>query len=175
MKIKFFAIIMGLVFILGAAGLVSAEEQVSGGKEGRKWHQQREGAEKFFEELGLSEEQKVRLKEIRQNSEKSREHLRALMNEKRQQLTSALQSANLNEQEVTRIHNELKGLKNQQEDQRLAFILEIRKVLTAEQFVKFDQKGRHFREKHDQMRKGGLKGKRHGKPSGEDMPPEDEE
>jgi Spy/CpxP family protein refolding chaperone len=166
-------IITGLVFLLSGSSLVAAQE-VSEGREARQWHQRGQGPEKIFEELGLSEEQKTQLKEIRQNSEKARENLKTLMDEKRQQLTAALQSATLNEQEVTRIHNELKGLKNQQEDQRLAFILEIRKVLTVEQFMKFDEKGRHFRQKHDQMRKNGLKGKKHGKFSG-DMPPEDME
>lgn len=173
MKTKFFMIIMGVLFLLNSSGLVMAQD-VSEGKEGRKWHQRGAGPEKIFEELGLSQEQKNQLKLIRENSEKSRENLKTLMSEKRQQLTAALQATTLNEQEVTRIHNELKGLKNQQEDQRLAFILEIRKVLTAEQFAKFDEKGRHFREKHDQMRENGAKGKKHGKFSG-DMPPEDME
>ena len=56
---------------------------------------------------------------------------------KREQIKEELQRADFDSNKVKQIHNELKSLKFQAEDHRLDGILEVRTILTPEQFNKF--------------------------------------
>ena len=114
----------------------------------------------MFEELGLSDEQKEALKKNREQHGKEFGDLREKMRAKRQELGAELQKAEFDMEKVKSIHGELKAVMMTMEDQQLAAILEIRKVLTAEQFARFEAKAL-------EMRKG--RGRPHGDKGGKGM------
>ena len=122
--------------------------------EGKGW--KHEG--KMFETLGLTKEQKVALEENRGKDRAQFKVLRERMQLKRKELRTELEKPQLEMSKVTAVHNELKALMMAMEDQHLAAILEIRKVLTPEQFVKFqammpDKKGPRHGQMHGKDKK----------------------
>jgi len=119
-----------------------------------KWEQKRM---EMQEKLGLSEEQQQQLKahreKFRSENKDSREQARDL----KQQLKAELRKNDVNREEVMRIHNQIKALKSEADDRRLEGILEVREILTPEQFTKFQElKGEHGKKKGsygDRMKK----------------------
>lgn len=104
-------------------------------------------------DLNLTDTQKKALEE---NKKARREAMKTLFNdmkEKRAAMREELQRDELNIGKITQINNELKILSAQMLDHRLEGILEVRKILTPEQFRKFMAKteGRQerFKEKRD--------------------------
>ena len=103
--------------------------------------------------LNLSDTQKKLLEE---NKKVRREEMKSLfsqMKEKKEAIRNELQKAELNIGKITQINNELKILSAQMLDHKLEGILEVRKILTPEQFKKFmakmGQRQEHFKEKRD--------------------------
>ncbi len=93
--------------------------------------------QELYKDLNLTDQQKRALEE---NKNKRREQTKALFNEmkeKRQLLSQELQKDELNMEKINQANNELKNLQAQMLDNRLASILEVRKILTPEQFKKF--------------------------------------
>jgi Spy/CpxP family protein refolding chaperone len=126
-----------------AAGLLlcapgyAENEDTDRGKWSEKMEAKRDG---FFKELGLNEEQK---KALKANKEKHRQEKKALfedMHAKMKLIREELQKENLDMGKVNQIQAELKATQAKMLDQRLAHILEVRKILTPEQFKKFSEK-----------------------------------
>lgn len=109
--------------------------------------------QKFYKELNLTDEQKKLLKE---NKNKNREQMKILfegIKEKKALIREEVQKDELNMEKINQLQNELKALQTQMIDHRLEGILEVRKILTPEQFKKFltkmeDRKGR---DKHKKL------------------------
>ena len=107
--------------------------------------------DQLYKELNLTDEQKKALEE---NKNQHRAEFKALfenMRAKRDLMREELQKDALNMDKVNQIEGELKQLQSQMSDQRLQGILEVRKILTPEQFKKFmanmeEHKGRFDRE-----------------------------
>ena len=96
--------------------------------------------QKIYDDLGLTVEQRKLLEE---NKNKHKEQTEALFAQLRQKMTllrQELEKSELNIQEVYQTNNELKQLQAQMLDNRLERILEVRKILTPEQFKKFEIK-----------------------------------
>ena len=91
----------------------------------------------MVEKLNLSEEQKRLLKE---NRNQYQERMRALfqrMRERKQQLQNEIQKGEVNKGKVSQINDELKQIQARLTDLRLDSILEVKKILTVEQFEEF--------------------------------------
>jgi len=102
--------------------------------------------QEIYNNLGLTDEQKKLLEE---NKNKHREQTRALFTQLRQKMTllrQELEKSELNMREIYQANNELKQLQAQMLDNRLERILEVRKILTPEQFNKFEDKMNERRE-----------------------------
>ena len=96
--------------------------------------------QEVYSNLGLTSEQKKLLEE---NKNKHREQTKALFTQMRQKIASLrqeLEKNELNMQVIYQTNNELKKLQAQMLDSRLERILEVRKILTPEQFKKFENK-----------------------------------
>jgi len=114
--------------------------------------------QQFYKELNLTEEQKKLLED---NKNKHREQMKALfsgMREKTALMRQELQKDELNMEKLNQIQNELKALQTQMLDHRLQGILEVRKILTPQQFKKFltkteDHKG-HAQHKREGSKDG---------------------
>ncbi|MBP9853763.1 MAG: periplasmic heavy metal sensor [Candidatus Omnitrophica bacterium] len=134
--------LIGAIF-LTVSPMVFAENTADGNEDvSQERHEKfkakmEERINKMHEELGLSEEQKKELNSHREQQSKDREEFFNQMRAKRKELAQELQKPELNMERVNAIHSEIKDMMNKKADQKLAHILNVRKVLTPEQFSKF--------------------------------------
>ena len=109
--------------------------------------------QELYKDLDLSEAQKKLLEENKKSRKEEMKSLFSRIKEKREAIRVELQKNELNIGKVTQINNELKILDAQMLDRKLEGILEVRKILTPEQFKKFmarmAQRQEHFKEKRD--------------------------
>ncbi|MDD5669617.1 MAG: periplasmic heavy metal sensor [Candidatus Omnitrophica bacterium] len=104
--------------------------------------------QQFFQELNLTEEQK---KLLNDNKNKHREQMKIIFQQKKDKMALIRQEVQKNEldmEKIIQINNELKELESKMLDLMLQGILDVRKILTAEQFKKFMEQAekhrRHF-------------------------------
>jgi Spy/CpxP family protein refolding chaperone len=109
--------------------------------------------QRLYKDLGLTKEQKQSLEE---NKNKNKEQMKALfqnMREKTALVRQELQKEQLDMVKITQLNNELKQLQAQMLDYKLQSILEVRKILTPEQFRKFsakmEKRAGHFKDKRE--------------------------
>lgn len=130
-----------LGFIL--VGNVHAQEDASNSmhasfsKDG--WAKKENRVKEIFDKLNLSDEQK---KQLEENKTKTRDVMKALheqMKSSREAMHQELMKTDLDMAKITEIQNQLKTLQAQMIDARLNSILEVRKILSAEQFKKFNE------------------------------------
>lgn len=110
--------------------------------------------DKFFKDLNLTADQKKMLDE---NKAKHKEAVKAIFDKikgERDLMRQELQKPELDMGKINQINEEIKKLEAQKLDSMLQHVLEVRKILTPEQFKKFTEK----MEKHQ-----GKFGKRSGK------------
>ena len=96
--------------------------------------------QEMYKELGITEEQKKKLEE---NKDKNRQEMKEMfkaMKEKREALSDEIQKEKIDMAKIVKINTELKDLQGKMSDRKLATILEVRKILTPEQFKKFSAK-----------------------------------
>ncbi len=114
--------------------------------------------EGFFKELNFNEDQK---KALKANKEKHRQDTKAVfedMHAKMKLMREELQKDHLDMGKVNQIQADLKATQAKMMDQRLEHILEVRKILTPEQFKQFSQKmeehrGQRREKKHNKENK----------------------
>lgn len=124
---------------LFAAPALRAESPKEGPGDG-KWEQKRE--EKFKEmreKLGLTADQEAKLKAHKESHKAEARNLHEGMRAKRDALRQELEKPAVDESRVRALHNEIKALDAGLSDHRLKGILEVRKILTPEQFKKFHE------------------------------------
>ncbi len=93
--------------------------------------------EKMKAQLSLTPDQEKKLKEHRQAHREERKKMAETMRAKRDALEQEMAKPSFDEAKVKILHSELQVLRTQMADQRLQGILEVRKILTPEQFAKF--------------------------------------
>jgi|GEM_PF-2897773 len=101
-----------------------------------------EDFKKLSKEIGLTPEQEQRLKDLKAKNIEETKELRKLLKEKREELAKELEKEELNMDRINQLNRELKDIQSQKQDHRLNSILEIRKILTAEQYKKFREFGK---------------------------------
>ena len=106
-----------------------------------------------YNDLGLTDGQRKLLEE---NKNKHREQAKALFTRSHQLMDSLrqeLEKSELNMEAINQTNGELKQLQAQMLDNRLERILEVRKILTPEQFKKFEntmnERAEHLKNKHE--------------------------
>jgi Spy/CpxP family protein refolding chaperone len=151
-------VLVALVFpaILCSSLNASADSEKMDGMRS-KWHEKMEARhQELFKDLGLNDQQKKALEDNKDKNRGQSKAMRQSMHEKMTQLRQELQKDTLDMGKINQIQGELKALQGQLLDQRLAGILEVRKILTPEQFKTFSEKmeehrkadGEHW--EHDQ-------------------------
>jgi len=155
---KHMAVLFGFVmsiFLISTTNVFAQEEQGFDKKEHHKEWQAKKA--KMFEELGITEEQKQALKVHRESHRGEMNALREQIKEKRKAFRQALEDPNVDEGAITATNNEIKTLTNSLADNRLDGVLEVRKILTPQQFQKFNE----MKKKRNSKRRGESKGSRH--------------
>lgn len=136
-------IIIGSIIVAMALASSAVHAQPSCPADGKEkgWAEKKEvKRQELYKELNVTEEQKKALEE---NKNKHREEMKALFTqekEKRALISQELQKGALDMARINQINDELKKLQAQMSDQRLERILEVRRILTPDQFKKFISK-----------------------------------
>lgn len=100
--------------------------------------------ERITEELDLSDEQQEHLKAHKAQHREEGQALRESMMSKKDEFRAELEKQALDMERVYQLHSEIKDLKAKMADHRLEGILEIREILSPEQFSEFmELKGKH--------------------------------
>lgn len=165
-------LIVGLIACLGNTGLAYSQTTLDlTEEEGQMIQEKREEMKRMqkrmAEELGLSVDQQEKLEANRVNNRKINKEQRDAMKALHEQLKTEVEKVDIDMAKVYKIHQQIKALDNQIADARLEGMLEVRQILTPEQFKKFQEKAGKRRGKRgspDKMHGGRHKGDR-GEPS----------
>jgi len=151
-QFKKFACIVGIVGTVLIVSHTNAQSQESRGefsyskeKMREKWKARRV---EMHKQLGLTTEQEEKLKAHRSRHREGKRKLFENIKSKRIAMAAELQKQEINMDKIHQLHNELKAIKMQKEDQRLEGILGVRNILTPEQFTKFMKFKKTRWEKH---------------------------
>jgi Spy/CpxP family protein refolding chaperone len=157
-------LVAGMLLLAPVSGFCAEAEQMGpppgvheGKGEGRHF-------EKTFDALGLSAEQKDKLKAGREKNRDVGKQAREEIRNAREALGQELDKPTLDVAKVKALHETLKTLILKGEDRRLDMILEVRAIMTPEQFAAFQKIMKESRSK--MHKEGRWEGKREGKRDG---------
>ena len=119
--------------------------------QGMKRGFQRDGA---FNRLNLTDDQKAKMKQIRESFAERNQGLMAELKAKRQELRQAGEGGTFNEALATQKLTEMASLEAKLMGERFKLHQESLSVLTAEQKAQLEQSKAQFKAKHGEMRKG---------------------
>ena len=140
-KVKFVTLLIVPVLVGLSASIIYAASPNPAAKQEEAFIKKIDAKrQEIFNDLGLTDGQRKLLEE---NKNKHREETKVLFTQLRQKMTllrQELEKSELNMQAIYYINNEVKQLQVQMLDNRLERILKVRKILTPEQFKKFEDK-----------------------------------
>lgn len=161
MKYKIISIIFLSIFCttLSFAGPFCAKEGIA--KEGRHGRYGRRGKimKEVMREIGLTEEQEKTMKILREQGKGKRKKLRKDMRAKKIAIKMELNKKDSDKAELNRLADELAQTHKKLIDHRINRVLEMKKVLSPEQFELLTRKMEIKREVRKELRK--AKGKKH--------------
>jgi Spy/CpxP family protein refolding chaperone len=159
------------LFLSAAALRAPVFGEDKGGSD-KKWEEKREErGKKMAKELGLSADQEQQLKDSRKAHREKGEEFRKEMQGKREAMKAELEKPSLDMSRINSLQAEIKDLQGKMDDNRLDGILQVRKILTADQFKKFDEMiAKRFGKGGE---RGGPGWRNHGEGPGENPEPEE--
>jgi len=123
-----------------------------GGRDGHKgWGGMREGG--FFRQLNLTDDQKAKMKQIRESFAQTNKPLRDQLRAKHQELRQASEGGTFNEALATQKLTEIAPLEAKLMASQHNLHQEMLSVLTAEQKAQLEQSRAQFKARRGQMRK----------------------
>jgi len=147
---KFKKVLVGFLGICLFVAAPFAQAQNALGDEGSspKMHSgQRVG--EIYSQLNLTDDQKKQLEATKQQHRTRMASARQEMKTNKEALQAELMKTQLDIARITEIHNQIKALQSQMEDDKLSSILAVRAILTPEQFSKFVTLMHKHRQEHD--------------------------
>ena len=147
MKIKYIVFIAGLFFCVSNAYAHGPDKQ---NWKSEKWKAKKEAMIKeMYTQLNLAPDHKSKLEANRKKLKQQKKKLFEEYHAKRKEIGEELQKPELNMKKIKQINSEFKDLMAKKADHRLERILNVRKILTPEQFSKFMEiRGKHRWRKH---------------------------
>ena len=132
----------------------SGRRGIHKGQDGRGWGGMRRGG--FFGQLNLTEDQKTKMKQIRESFAQTNKPLREQLRAKRQELRQASEGGTFNEALATQKLTEIAPLEAKLMAERNKLHQEMLSVLTAEQKAQLEQSKAQFKNRRGGMR-GGMR------------------
>ena len=118
-----------------------------------KWKERMEARkQEMFKELNLTDEQKQKLEENRKKRKDDAQGLRDHMKELKTAMRQELEKDVLDMAKVDQVQSQMKEAQAQMMDNRLKGILEVRGILSPEQFKKFSAKMEEYKGRSMKMR-----------------------
>ena len=166
-KVKVLAIASLSAVVLAASIAVaqSVKTDGQGDKSGRGWHGEGmkhggdRGGDRLFSRLNLTDDQKTKLKQIRESFATTNKPLMEQLRAKREELRQASEGGTFNEALATQKLTEAAGLEAKLMGARFQLRQRELTVLTAEQKAQLDQMKAQFKERRG-GRRGGFGGQR---------------
>jgi Spy/CpxP family protein refolding chaperone len=167
-KVKVLAIASLSAVVLAASIAVaqSVKTDTQGDKGGRRgWHGEgmkrgdHRGGDALFNRLNLTDDQKAKLKQIRESFATTNKPLFEQLRAKRQELRQANEGGTFNEALATQKLTEMAGLEAKMMGARFQLHQEMLTVLTADQKTQLDQMKTQFKDRRG-GRRGGFGGPR---------------
>ena len=122
-----------------------------GGHKGQGWGGMRAGG--FFKQLNLTEDQKAKIKQIRETYAQTNKPLHDQLRAKRQELRQASEGGTFNEALATQKLTEMASLEAKLMGEEFKLHQETLSVLTAEQKAQLEQSRAQFKTRRGEMRK----------------------
>ena len=122
-----------------------------GERRGHGWGGMHGGA---FQQLNLTEDQKAKMKQIREGFAERNKPLREQLHAKRQELRQANEGGTFNEALATQKLTEMASLEAKLMGEQVKLHQEMLSVLTAEQKAQLEQSKAQFKARRGEMRKG---------------------
>jgi Spy/CpxP family protein refolding chaperone len=139
-------IIVASLNYMAVNAYAESEEKAYGEKQ--KWSRQRqEKYDKLTESLGLSEEQIALLKNRKQVKMESREKLRSKLRAEEKALKQELEKSVSDDTKIKELADSIKNIHSEMVDERIRGILEIKAILTAEQYAEFKSRVGSYKDK----------------------------
>ena len=123
------------------------------GEKGHGWGGMRHGG--FFRQLNLTEDQKAKIKQIRESFAEKNKPLREELRAKRQELRQAREGGTFNEALATQKLTEMASLQAKLMGERAKLHQEMLSVLTAEQKAQLEQSKAQFKTRRGERRNRG--------------------
>ena len=130
-------------------------ERREGKHRGHRWGGMRRGGG-FFGKLNLTEDQKTRMKQIRQSFAEQNKPLREQLRAKRQELRQASEGGTFNEALATQKLTEMASLQAKLMGERHKLHQEMLSVLTAEQKAQLEQSKAQFKTRRGERRQRNM-------------------
>lgn len=130
-------------------------ERREGKHRGHRWGGMRRGGG-FFGQLNLTEDQKTRMKQIRQSFAEQNKPLREQLRAKRQELRQASEGGTFNEALATQKLTEMASLQAKLMGERHKLHQEMLSVLTAEQKAQLEQSKAQFKSRRGERRQRNM-------------------
>src|ERR1041384_80216 len=121
-----------------------------GGHKGHGWGGMRDGG--FFRQLNLTEDQKAKIKQIRETYAERNKPLREQLRAKRQELHQASEGGTFNEALATQKLTEMASLEAKLMGEQFKLHQETLSVLTAEQKAQLEQSRAQFKARREQRK-----------------------
>ncbi|TRZ81357.1 periplasmic heavy metal sensor [bacterium] len=128
---------------------VYAEKDSDSCQPRKNWgSQKQEKFDNMIEKLNLSQEQVAQLKSHKQSRRQSHEKLHSVLKKQKEQLKVELEKPESDNARIKEIASSIKQTQSEMVDERIKGILEIKAILTQEQFKEFQAiMGRHMKRK----------------------------
>ena len=123
-----------------------------GGHRGEGWGGMRRGGGEFFKQLNLTEDQRTKMKQIRQSFAERNKPLHEQLRAKRQELRQASEGGTFNEALATQKLTEMASLEAKLMGEQFKLHQETLSVLTPEQKAQLEQSRAQFK-----TRRGGMR------------------
>ncbi len=165
-------LVVGVLFLTASFGWARWPGDGEGpGPRGDGKGRMEEHMKRVEKQLNLSPEQQKKLEEHRAAHRDEAKKFFGEVKQKREEMRTELEKETIDEAKVKAINEELKALGARLADHRLAGILEVRRILTPEQFKKFQElAGPRGKDKG----RGGRRGRGPGRDDADMPPPPDE-
>jgi Spy/CpxP family protein refolding chaperone len=128
---------LGLILALASASAAAGQDE-SAQKEGRAGKM----ANKIVSELNLTPEQSEEIKGQRSEHRRIKKELGQSLREKQKELKAELEKEVSDRKELERISKDIKRLQGERVDHRIEGVLQMKEILTPEQYRKFHQRTR---------------------------------
>jgi Spy/CpxP family protein refolding chaperone len=168
-KPRFKTLAIATLSAIALAASIAVAQSVSTGQDngqgtGQGWHGRARGERKehgwgglqggAFRQLNLTDDQKAKIKQIRESFAERDKPLREQLHAKRQELRQASEGGTFNEALATQKLTEMASLEAKLMGERFKLHQETLSVLTAEQKAQLEQSKAQFKARRGEMRKG---------------------